>query len=269
MTDHTARPYSWEYAAAYAPGLACYDCILELRARVERLEQDGPISSCKTSLRLAKMEQQLAALEQAQQPIPRYNLRFRGVDLVPPIDCPDPMLWIAERVYEMAQQQPEPAPVPAEPTDRMDTTLGELLRLNELWNTGEPGGRQLNLSGLDLSGADLSDTDLRDADLSGAFMRSANLTRANLRSANLHGASTRGAIGLPKPAPPAEPAPSTPAGQGELVRRVLNAMLDVPNNSDVVASSFEARAAILAVADWCDGRGMDGAADWIRREVGR
>jgi hypothetical protein len=41
-------------------------------------------------------------LEQAQQPIPRYNLRFRGVDLVPPIDCPDSVLWIAERVYEMA-----------------------------------------------------------------------------------------------------------------------------------------------------------------------
>jgi hypothetical protein len=65
------------------------------------------------------------------------------------------------------------------------------------------------------------------------------------------------------------PAPSTPAGQGELVRRVLNAMLDVPNNSDVVASSFEARAAIFAVILWLESQAWRGAADALRREVGR
>jgi hypothetical protein len=66
-----------------------------------------------------------------------------------------------------------------------------------------------------------------------------------------------------------EPAPSTPAGQRELVRRVLNAMLDVPNNSDVVASSFEARAAILAVILWLESQAWRGAADALRREVRR
>ncbi len=63
-----------------------------------------------------------------------------------------------------------------------------------------------------------------------------------------------------------EPAPSTPAGQGELVRSVARA---IPDGDSEMDWTPEARRAILAVADWCDGRGMDGAADLLRREVGR
>jgi hypothetical protein len=265
-TDHTARPESWTFLATRDPALypsPHIDCILELRARVERLEQ-------------------------AQQPIPRYNLRFRGVDLVPPIDCPDPMLWIAEQVYEqatasvicqhivstdegtsycgLAEQQ---APVPAEPIDRMGMTLEELLRLNELWNAGEPGGRQLNLSGLDLSGADLSSTDLQGADLSNAYMRSANLTRANLRGANLHGASTRGAIGLPRPAP-IKPAPSTPEAQGQLVNLVAELIAYFASTSRVGDDCTPvARRIIVAVVLWLESQAWRGAADALRREVKR
>jgi hypothetical protein len=60
--------------------------------------------------------------------------------------------------------------------------------------------------------------------------------------------------------------PSTPAGQGELVRSVA---LAIGQDGDAIMWKAEARRAILAVADWCDGRGMDGAADLLRQEVGR
>jgi hypothetical protein len=166
----------------------------------------------------------------------------------------------------LAEQQ---TPVPAEPTDRMDMTLGELLRLNELWNARETGGRQLNLSGLDLSGADLSRTDLRDADLSNAYMRRANLACANLRGAYLHGASTRGAIGLPRPAP-IEPAPSTPAGQGELVNLVAELIAHFASTSQVGDDCTPAaRRIIIAVVLWLESQAWRGAADALRREVGR
>ena len=61
------------------------------------------------------------------------------------------------------------------------------------------------------------------------------------------------------------PAPSTPAGQGELVRSVAEA---------IAAASLgdwtpEARRAILAVADWQSGMGREFSADLLREEVGR
>jgi hypothetical protein len=101
MTDHTARPESWETVQQWADSVPACDCLMDLRARVERLEQaqqpepEGP-----------NLAGQLART--MEQRLPRV-LHFHGVPLVPPIDCPDPMLWIAERVYEMAQQQ-QPAP---------------------------------------------------------------------------------------------------------------------------------------------------------------
>jgi len=185
MTDHTARPESWDTMKQWAArNVPDSDCILELRARVERLEQ----------------------AQQQPEPEPADNQTLHSVALRM-VDTLANLGVLAEITDTIRRAIREPMAKPAEPIDRMDVTLGELLRLNELWNAGESGGCQLNLSGLDLRGADLSDTDLRDADLSGAYMRNANLTRANLRRANLHGASTRGAIGLPKPAPvePASP----------------------------------------------------------------
>jgi len=61
------------------------------------------------------------------------------------------------------------------------------------------------------------------------------------------------------------PAPSTPAGQGELVRSVAEA---------IAAASLgdwtpEARRAILAVADWQSGMGREFSADLLREEAGR
>ena len=62
------------------------------------------------------------------------------------------------------------------------------------------------------------------------------------------------------------PAPSTPAGQGELVRSVA---LAIPNGSTHVDWTPEARRAILAVAHWLIGKGYVHAADLLREEVGR
>ena len=55
---------------------------------------------------------------------PALAMRFRGVPLIPPLDCTDPQSWIAEQIYQMgaALAQPEPKP----PTDE---------ELYELWNS--------------------------------------------------------------------------------------------------------------------------------------
>jgi hypothetical protein len=67
--------------------------------------------------------------------------------------------------------------------------------------------------------------------------------------------------------PMAPPAPSTPAwlvsDVGELIARFASTSR-VGDDCTPCAEQV-----ILAVADWCDGRGMDGAADWLRQEVGR
>jgi hypothetical protein len=169
----------------------------ELRARVKRLErlekaqQQGQPEGPNLAEPLARtMEQRL----------PRV-LHFYGVPLVPPIGCPDPQSWIAERIYEMG---------------KADATCPHI-RSN---------------------GDGSSYCSLAEGNSSASLTSSA-------------------------------PAPSTPAGQGELVRRVLNAMIDVPNNSGVVATSFEARAAIFAVILWLESQAWRGAADALRREVGR
>jgi hypothetical protein len=64
-----------------------------------------------------------------------------------------------------------------------------------------------------------------------------------------------------------DPAPSTPAGQGELVRSVALAITD--DEHDAALWDDEARAAILAVADWLVRFEFIGAASALRREVGR
>jgi len=46
--------------------------------------------------------------EQQQHPItspPGLAMRFRGVPLVTPPDCVDPLSWIAERTYQMGADQ--------------------------------------------------------------------------------------------------------------------------------------------------------------------
>jgi len=63
------------------------------------------------------------------------------------------------------------------------------------------------------------------------------------------------------------PAPSTPAGQGELVSCVKKAMEAIPYEPGGYAP--EARAAILAVVLWLESQAWRGAADALRREVGR
>jgi hypothetical protein len=66
----------------------------------------------------------------------------------------------------------------------------------------------------------------------------------------------------------AEPAPSTPAGQEELVRSVaICVMPGLTENPDVWTP--EACRAILAVADWLVRFEFIGAASALRREVGR
>jgi hypothetical protein len=45
-------------------------------------------------------------------PPPELAMHFRGVPLIPPLDCTDPQSWIAEQIYQMgaALVQPEPQP---------------------------------------------------------------------------------------------------------------------------------------------------------------
>jgi hypothetical protein len=207
MTDYTARPENWGHITRHDFTNPYADCLMELRARVERLEQ-------------------------AQQ-----------------------------------QPEPEPAAAPAEPADRLDTTLGELLRMHRLYRQGKPDGRRLDLSGLDLNGVYLPRADLRNADLRGASLINADLRDVNLRNTDLSGANMNGSIGLPVPAPAEqlpEPAPSTPAGQGELVRSVREAITNATLDCRSVAP-----AAILAVADWWAAQGSPIAAEALRREVRR
>jgi len=64
----------------------------------------------------------------------------------------------------------------------------------------------------------------------------------------------------------AEPEPSSPAGQGELVRSVAEAMDATPW---VFRGYAHVDAAILAVADWFAKQGWGIAATMLRREVGR
>ena len=64
-----------------------------------------------------------------------------------------------------------------------------------------------------------------------------------------------------------QPAPSTPAGQGELVGCVKKAMEAIPYEPGGYAP--EARAAILAVANWFVSQGLKASADLLRREVRR
>jgi hypothetical protein len=237
MTDHTAK--------------SAFDELAELRARVERLEQvqqpatgdqtwthyvihrDGGsyMQSGKLSRSAEQAQQQsesgddetlhTVALRMVDtltnlgllpeitdtirkairepmaqsQPIPRYNLRFRGVDLVPPIDCPDSMMWIAERAYQMGKEQPN---------------------CPHIRNNGDG---------------------------------SSYCTLAEGNSTSLTSSA---------------PAPSTPAGQGELVRSVAGAI-----HPDQFGWEPEARSMIRVVADWLERHGLHAAADLLRREVGR
>jgi hypothetical protein len=66
-----------------------------------------------------------------------------------------------------------------------------------------------------------------------------------------------------------QPAPPAPAGRGELVRSVAATILDAPSTDDTNDWTPEARAAILTVADYLELQAWRGAADALRREVGR
>ena len=70
-----------------------YDsCIIELRDRVEALEA-AQRPTVEDSLTVPA--DSLAGRQ------PWAAMSFRGAMLLPPIDCADPDLWIAERIYEM------------------------------------------------------------------------------------------------------------------------------------------------------------------------
>jgi hypothetical protein len=64
--------------------------------------------------------------------------------------------------------------------------------------------------------------------------------------------------------PMAQPAPSTPAGKGELVRSVADTM----GHHSAIAREADSCRAIMHIADWLDARGNRGAAEALRREVG-
>jgi len=67
-----------------------------------------------------------------------------------------------------------------------------------------------------------------------------------------------------------QPAPSTPAGQGELVRLVAELIAHFASTSRVGDDCTPAaRRLIIAVVIWLESQAWRGAADALRREVGR
>jgi hypothetical protein len=91
MTEHKATSGQWEALEEHSWQDA-YSCILELRARMGALE-DAQRPTVKDSLTVPA-----DSLTGRQ---PWAAMRFRGVTLLPPIDCADPDSWIADRIYEM------------------------------------------------------------------------------------------------------------------------------------------------------------------------
>jgi hypothetical protein len=43
-------------------------------------------------------------------PPPGLAMHFRGVPLIPPLDCTDPQSWIAEQIYQMGAELAQPEP---------------------------------------------------------------------------------------------------------------------------------------------------------------
>ena len=95
MTEHESTPgqwaadrYDWARADTEAmDGDPAFRCIMELRDRVEALEA-AQRPTVKDSFSLAGRR-------------PWAAMAYRGVMLLPPIDCIDADLWIADRIYEM------------------------------------------------------------------------------------------------------------------------------------------------------------------------
>jgi hypothetical protein len=85
MTKHKATPEQWAQIELQAQRFNDDSCLIELRDRVEALEA-------------AQRPTQVNADISRQ---PWAAMRFRGVTLLPPIDCADPDSWIADRIYEM------------------------------------------------------------------------------------------------------------------------------------------------------------------------
>jgi len=172
MTDHKATSGQWEALEEHSWQDA-YSCILELRARMGALE-DAQRLTVKDSLTVPA-----DSLTGRQ---PWAAMRFRGVTLLPPIDCADPDSWIADRIYEMGL------------ADGKNATTG---------NT-------------------------------------APVTRDRAEDA--------------------------PESSDSLVERVADAITDV-SAAYGTADEPEARAAIHAVADWSEQKGLRITADWLRQEV--
>jgi hypothetical protein len=72
--DHTARPENWETVQQWADSVPACDCLMELRARVERLEQaqqqPEPTFTSEEVERIQAPWSYLASEKELQQPIP-------------------------------------------------------------------------------------------------------------------------------------------------------------------------------------------------------
>jgi len=74
---------------------------------------------------------------------------------------------------------------PREPISQREVDL--VVKRNDLYQAGKPGGQRAVLSYRDLTGLDLAGRNLADADLTAAYLCDANLTGANLNNAILFG----------------------------------------------------------------------------------
>ena len=65
-------------------------------------------------------------------PPPKLAMHFRGVPLIPPLDCTDPQSWIAEQIYQMGATLAQPEPVV--PTDETKEAMISALNTLEGWD---------------------------------------------------------------------------------------------------------------------------------------
>ena len=242
-TPHRAKPEVWAAVERWCKNdMGTQNCLLELRDRVKALE--AGLTTVSLELR-----DRVEALKDAQRPTvtvpadslagrqPWAAMSFRGAMLLPPIDCADPDLWIAERIYEMGLADGKNATTgDTAPVTRDRDETGDYLIIHDapppVGSLAEQGIKALGPEPLPETGP-TGDTILNK----GSIDRHHRICTAS--------------------------AEARPGGLVEGVAKALHYAPHPPGNWKP-----EARAAILAVADWFDQQDYHGTAARLRMEVG-
>jgi hypothetical protein len=228
MTEHRATTRQWSGIERFVRYGAYDSCLIELRDRVEALEA-AQRPTVEDSLTVPA--DSLAGRQ------PWAAMSFRGAMLLPPIDCADPDLWIAERIYEMGLADGKNATTgDTAPITRDRDETGDYLIIHDapppVGSLAEQGIKALGPEPLPETGP-TGDTILNK----GSIDRHHRICTA-----------------------------SAEARPGGLLEGVANALHYAPH--PIGNWNLEAGAAILAVADWFDQQELHIAAARLRMEVG-